>query len=89
MDDFVNDFAGRLASFEKHALKSAKQLIDDVTLPPDSVFADSIKAFGVSFAEASTRARIAEILHLGLQTRSDVEENLGAAVANLGQQAVS
>jgi len=89
IEDFVDEFAGRLASFEKHALRNAKRLIGDVTLPPDSVFSDSIKAFGESFTEPSTRARIAEILHLGLQTRSDVEENLGATVVSLGHQTVS
>jgi enoyl-CoA hydratase/carnithine racemase len=86
MDDFVDKLASRLASFEKPALKVAKQLIDDVTLPPDSVFADSINAFGASFQEPSTRRRIAEVLQQGLQVRSEVELNLGAAVARLGQR---
>jgi enoyl-CoA hydratase/carnithine racemase len=84
MEDFVDKLASRLASFEKHALKTVKQLIDDVTLPPNSVFADSIRAFGASFQETSTRRRIAEVLQQGLQVRSEVELNLGAAVARLG-----
>lgn len=83
---FVDALAHRLASFEKHALKSAKQVIDDLTLPPDSVFATSIKAFGSSFQEPSTRARIGEILKQGLQTRSQVERDLGVAVGSLGKK---
>jgi hypothetical protein len=86
MDDLVDKLSSRLASFEKHTLKMVKELVNDVTLPPNSVFADSIQAFGSSFQETSTRNRIAQVLQQGVQTRSDVELNLGAAVAQLGNQ---
>ena len=38
IEAFVDAFARRLASFEKHALVGAKALMNEVTLPPDRVF---------------------------------------------------
>jgi hypothetical protein len=70
-----------MASFEKHALVGAKVLMDDVTLPADSVFPPALKAFFAAATHASTRARAASLLERGLQRRSDTEMRLGQAVA--------
>ena len=55
---FVEAFARRMASFEKHALVGAKALMNDVTLPADSVFPPALKAFFTSATHPATRARL-------------------------------
>ena len=81
IEAFVDSFARRLASFEKHALVGAKALMNEVTLPPDAVFQHALSAFFSSTAHASTRARGAALIQRGLQRRSDTELRLGQAVA--------
>jgi enoyl-CoA hydratase/carnithine racemase len=81
IEAFVDAFARRMASFEKHALVGAKALMDDVTLPADSVFPPALKAFFSAATQPSTRARAASLLERGLQRRSDTELRLGQAVA--------
>ena len=81
IEAFVDAFAHRLASFEKHALVGAKALMNEVTLPPDAVFQHALTAFFASTAHPGTRARGASLIQRGLQSRSDTELRLGQAVA--------
>ena len=82
IEAFVDALAQRLASFEKHALVGAKTLMNDVTLPPDTVLPSALTAFFTSVAHPGARARSAALLERGLQRRSDVERRLGKAVAD-------
>jgi enoyl-CoA hydratase/carnithine racemase len=79
LSDFVEAFARRVAGFEKHAIVGAKALLDEVSLPPDAVFPKALKAFSGSLAYPGTQARIAALLHRGLQKRSEIEMSLGEA----------
>jgi len=83
IEAFVDSFARRLASFEKHALVGAKTLMNEVTLPPDTVFQHALSAFFASTAHEGTRARGASLIQRGLQRRSDTELRLGQAVAGM------
>ena len=78
---FVDDFARRIAGFEKQTLVEAKAFVDRDTLPEDSEFPPALKAFFTSAARPETRARSKALMERGYQQRSDVELNLGAAVA--------
>ena len=82
IEGFVDSLAERLASFEKHALVGAKALMNEVTLPPDTVFQNALSAFFASTAHPGTRARGASLIKRGLQLRSDTEIHLGQAVAD-------
>ncbi|RQH11440.1 enoyl-CoA hydratase/isomerase family protein [Bradyrhizobium sp. RP6] len=84
IEAFVDAFARRLASFEKHALVGAKALMNDVTLPADGVFPAALSAFFSSASHPASRARAAALVERGLQLRSDIELRLGQAVADLG-----
>lgn len=81
IETFVDCFARRLASFEKHALAGAKALMNEVTLPADMVFQHALSAFFASTAHPATRARAASLIERGLQRRSNTELRLGQAVA--------
>lgn len=80
LDDFVDSFARRLAGFEKYALMRTKGFVDQLSLPDDDVFPPALVEFFVSTARAETRARLAHLVERGLQTRSDVELDLGREV---------
>lgn len=81
IEAFVDSFARRMASFEKHALAGAKALMNEVTLPTDQVSQHALPAFFTSTAHPGTRARSASLIERGLQRRSDTELRLGHAVA--------
>jgi enoyl-CoA hydratase/carnithine racemase len=81
LEGFVDVFSKRIAGFEKHAIIGAKALLDEVSLPPDTVFPPALKKFFISVEHPGTRARVAAILQRGLQKRSDIEMSLGDAVA--------
>jgi enoyl-CoA hydratase/carnithine racemase len=81
IENFVDLFARRLASFEKHALTGAKALMNDVSLPPNDVFPPALTAFRTSSAHPRTRARAAALFAHGLQSRSDIELHLGRELA--------
>jgi enoyl-CoA hydratase/carnithine racemase len=82
LDSFVDRFARRIAGFEKYALAAAKGFVDDVTLPDDALFPPALDQFFVSTARSETRTRMARLLGLGLQARSDAEFELGRRIAD-------
>ena len=77
LDDFVESFAQRLASFDKRALAAIKHLVDINTLPSNDELTSGLAAFFESVRRPETEARVASMLRAGLQTRSDVELHLG------------
>jgi len=81
LDTFVDRFARRIAGFEKEALVDAKRLVDDASLPDDAAFPMALDQYFRSVSRPATKARIARLLKGGLQTRSDIELNLGGHVA--------
>ncbi|WP_042263769.1 enoyl-CoA hydratase/isomerase family protein [Paraburkholderia heleia] len=83
IEAFVDNFALRLASFEKHAIVESKALMDVVSLPPDAVFPPALSAFFKSAAHPGTRTRSAALLERGLQQRSETEMRLGQVVGEL------
>jgi len=78
LDDFVDRFARRIASFEKKALTEAKRLVNRSSLLPDDA---RLAAAGETFIRMltwpETRSRIAKILERGLQKPGDFELRLG------------
>jgi len=68
LDDFVDGFARRIASFEKKALTEAKRLVNRSSLLPDDA---SLVAAGETFIRMltwpETRSRIDKILEWGFQ----------------------
>lgn len=80
---FVDRLAKRIAGFEKYAIAGAKRLLDEASLPPDEAFAAALDAFFASSAQPATRRRIESLVGQGLQTRSEVELELGRTVGGL------
>lgn len=81
LDAFVDRLARRLARFDKNAIAETKRLVDDASLPDDAVFPAALAAYFRSVTRPETRARSAALIEAGLQTRSQVEFDLGNEVA--------
>jgi enoyl-CoA hydratase/carnithine racemase len=78
LDDFVDRFARRIASFEKKALAEAKRLVNRSSLLPDDAhFVAAGETFLRMLTWPETRARIDNILKQGFQKPGDFELRLG------------
>jgi enoyl-CoA hydratase/carnithine racemase len=87
LDAFVADLAHRIASFPADAVRATKHQLNALTLPAtDAVRADA-KRFQRLVASDVARARTATLFAHGLQTRSELELNLGHRIAAVAGQA--
>lgn len=84
LDAFVQRFAERVASFDKTALAAAKSLVNDVTLPHDSVFPPALDAFRKGVMSEDGRKRLSALVSRGMQKRSELERDFGR---HIGPQA--
>ena len=77
LDDFVDRFARRIASFEKKALTEAKRLVNRSSiLPDDARLAAAGETFIRMLTWPETRSRIAKIVERGFQKPGDFELRL-------------
>jgi enoyl-CoA hydratase/carnithine racemase len=83
LDGFVDGLARRLASFDRRPIKVAKDLVNQVSLPPIDRLLDGRNAFADSLAWPETRQRLDALLQRGMQQRGELEYRLGAHLADL------
>src|SRR6201987_2582034 len=67
LDDFVDAFARRIASFDRRAIAAAKNLINQVSLPSADRLLDAINSFQVALTWPETQRRVKALLERGLQ----------------------
>ncbi len=83
LDEFVARLARRIASFPTHAVRSTKQVLNELTLPD----ADAIRADARRFQQLvradTVKARMATLFAQGLQTRGPLELDLGRRIESL------
>lgn len=83
LDAFVARLARRIASFPADAVRSAKQALNQLTLPgADSIRADA-RRFQQMVGSDTVKARTATLFALGLQTRGQLELDLGDRIGSL------
>jgi enoyl-CoA hydratase/carnithine racemase len=83
LDDFVARLARRIASFPAEAMRAAKEVLNELTLPAvDAVRADA-KRFQHYVASDTVKARMTTLFGQGLQTRGDLELDLGERIGRL------
>jgi enoyl-CoA hydratase/carnithine racemase len=83
LDAFVAHLARRIASFPVEAVRTAKQVINDLTLPTaDAVRADA-RRFQRFVASDAVKTRLAALFADGLQTRGPLELDLGGRLESL------
>jgi enoyl-CoA hydratase/carnithine racemase len=81
LDQFVDRFARRVASFDREAVVTAKRLVNEQGgIPAPDELIRSSQAFGELLQRPLARQRIGELIGRGLQTRGELELTLGDRV---------
>jgi len=83
IEDFVDDFARRIATFDKVAVAGIKKLVDVATLPTDAEFAPGLDAYFATAGRPENRPFTETLLRNGLQQPDGIETNLGTAIGRL------
>ncbi len=87
LDGFVDNFARRIASFEKRPLELAKKLVNArAGIPSEAERWSSNQSFVTTTTWPETQALIGEMLQNGLQQRGDFELRLGHHLGRLGEK---
>jgi enoyl-CoA hydratase/carnithine racemase len=86
LDEFVANFANRVASFGRKALAESKRLINRETLPTIDDFRASQKVFVEAFGWPGTAPRQLKLREMGMGTRSDLELRFGHYLSTLGDK---
>src|SRR5438876_6745091 len=84
LDDFVDNLARRIASFDKQALAATKHLVDVASLPPDSEIVPEWRALLDALGRPAAQKRIQQLMDRGFHRPGDVENRLGYYVGQLG-----
>ncbi len=83
LDDFVAELARRIASFPADAVRATKRVLNELTLPAADTFRADAKRFQHFVASDTVKARMATLFGQGLQTRGDLELDLGDRIGRL------
>ena len=82
LDEFVERFATRVASFDRRAIAAAKEIINQrAGLAEPADLAATQKKFFEALKWPETQARVASLIQRGLQQRTDFELRLGHHLA--------
>ena len=74
LDGFVDALARRIASFDRRALKAAKNLVNQVSLPSADRLLDALTSFETALTWPETQQRVEALFKRGLQRNSDFEK---------------
>src|SRR6267378_1953655 len=74
LDSFVDALARRIASFDRPAIAAAKNLVNEISLPPADRFLDAFNSFGTALNWPETQTKVGELLKRGLQTNTEFEK---------------
>jgi enoyl-CoA hydratase/carnithine racemase len=86
LDDFVDRFARRIASFDGQSLADIKQAVNYASLPPDAEFAAGWNLFIWSVQRPEAQYRIGELMKRGLQRNPEIERNLNRYTEEVGKR---
>jgi enoyl-CoA hydratase/carnithine racemase len=77
LDEFVARLARRIASFPADGIRTAKRVINQITMPAADAFRADAVRFRALVAGDNAQARTAALFAQGLQTRGPLELDLG------------
>jgi enoyl-CoA hydratase/carnithine racemase len=75
LDGFVDALARRIGSFDRRALVAAKNLVNEVSLPPFDRLLAAFTSFGTALGWPEAQNRIGTVLERGLQRNAAFEKN--------------
>ena len=85
LDDFVDSFARRIASFDKPALAEAKRLVNRRTLPPAEDLVETQDMFLTAFSWPTLHERGARLRRRASEVGPDFEIRFGHYLVDLGE----
>jgi enoyl-CoA hydratase/carnithine racemase len=85
LDGFVDTLARRIASFDRRALAAAKNLVNQVSLPPSDRLLAAFTSFGTALGWPEAQSRVRAVLKRGLQCDADFEKNWPETLGALGE----
>ena len=83
LDAFVARLARRIASFPADAVRSTKQVLNELTLPGANAIRADARRFQQLVRSDTVKARLATLFAQGLQTRGPLELDLGDRLESL------
>src|SRR6476646_1179582 len=83
LDGFVDMLARRIATFDRRPIAAAKNLVNQVSLPPADRLLEALNSFTTAMTWPETRQRIQALLKGGLQRESDFEKQWPALLGKL------
>jgi enoyl-CoA hydratase/carnithine racemase len=83
LDSFVDSLARRIASFDRPAVATAKNLINQVSLPSVDQLLDALNSFEMALAWPQAQRRFQALLKGGLQQDADFEKSWPAVLGTL------
>src|SRR5713101_685448 len=83
LDGFVDALARRIASFDRQALAAAKNLVNQVSLPPADRLLDAFTSFGAALTWPEAQQRIQAVVERGLQRDANFEKTWPEVLGNL------
>src|SRR3981189_510861 len=83
LDGFVDTLARRIASFDRRPIAAAKNLMNQVSLPPVDRLLDRLTSFETALTWPETQQRIKALLDRGLQREVDFENRWPALLGTL------
>jgi hypothetical protein len=89
LDEFVARLARRIASFPADGIRTAKRVINQITMPAADAFRADAVRFRALVAGDNAQARTAALFAQGLQTRGPLELDLGDRLGALLQMEVT
>ena len=85
LDEFVDELATRIASFDKRVISETKRFVDVASLPPDYEIAPEWDVCLASIMRPAAQERITKLMEQGFHKAGDVEDRLGYYVGQLGR----
>jgi enoyl-CoA hydratase/carnithine racemase len=83
LDGFVDALARRIASFDQRAVATAKNLVNQVSLPTADHLLNALNSFQTALTWTETQRRIQVLVGRGLQQDSDFERRWPAVLGTL------
>jgi enoyl-CoA hydratase/carnithine racemase len=86
LEEFTDQFARRIAAFDKVAVSGIKQLVDIATLPGHTELADGLRTYRATSGRPENASFYRTLFEQGLQQPDGIELDLGTAIGRLRQE---
>jgi len=86
LDYFVDKLARRIGTFDRRPMEAAKNLVNQVSLPPVERLADSQKSFLTAVTWPETQRRFKTLFDRGLNQPGEMENGYGQLLDTIAEQ---